>query len=137
MRALLDTSVIIRYLTGDIPQLAQWCAQVIDGDDDLTVTEGVLLETAYVLEKVYAVPRAVVVDRMIELLSRTNIEVTPLKKPLVVQALLFCRPSGRVSFGDALLWARASSDSLPVCTLDAQFLEEGIETVRPVGGNLA
>ena len=94
VRALLDTSVIIRYLTGDVPHLAEWRAQVIDGRDDLTVTEGVMIETAYVLTKVYAVPRSVAVDVMIEFLAKSNINVAPLKKPQVIAALLMCRLSG-------------------------------------------
>ena len=133
MRALLDTSVIIRYLTGDVPHLAEWCAQVIDGGDDLTVTEGVMIETAYVLTKFYAVPRSVAVDVMIEFLTKSNINVAPLKKPQVIEALLMCRPSGRVSFGDALLWARSRSDSVAVCTLDQRFPDEGITALRPEG----
>lgn len=39
MRALLDTPVIIRYLTGDVPHLAEWCEEVIDRGDEPTVTE--------------------------------------------------------------------------------------------------
>ncbi|MDE0231132.1 MAG: PIN domain-containing protein [bacterium] len=131
MRALLDTSVVIRYLTGDVPHLAEWCAQVIDSEDDLTVTEGVMIETAYVLTKNYSVPREVAVDVLIEFLGKSNINVTPLTKPLVIEALLMCRPSGRVSFGDALLWARSRSDGLAVCTLDERFVDRGITTLRP------
>lgn len=131
MKALLDTSVIIRYLTGDVPHLAEWCEEVIDRGDEPTVTEGVIIETAYVLTTVYEVPREVVVDRMIELLNKTNINVNPIKKPLVIEALLMCRPSKRVSFGDAILWARSRSDNLAVSTLDKRFPDRGITTLRP------
>ena len=131
MSALLDTSVIVRYLTGDTPSLAEWSARVIDGEGGLIVTEGVLIETAFVLTKLYDVPRAVVVDSMIEFLGKSNVDVSPLDKPLVIEALLLCRPSARVSFGDALLWARARSEALPVCTLDKRFPGRGIVISRP------
>ena len=131
MKTLLDASVIIRYLIGDVPHLADWCAQLIDGGENLTVTEGVLIETAYVLTKHYSVPRGATVDMMIEFLCKSNIDVASLKKPVVIEALLMCRPSGRVSFGDALLWAHSRTDNVAVGTLDRRFPERGITTVRP------
>lgn len=134
MKALLDTSVVVRYLIGDVPHLADWCAEVIDGGEELTVTEGVMIETAFVLTKYYGIQREAAVDVMIEFLGKSNIDVTPLKKPLVIEALFMCRPSGRVSFGDALLWARSRSDGLAVCTLDERFPREGITTMGPVEG---
>lgn len=85
-----------------------------------------MIETAYVLTTVYRVPREVVVERMIELLNKTNINVNPIKKPLVIEALSMCRPSKRVSFGDALLRARSRSDNLAVSTLDKRFPTEAI-----------
>ena len=133
VRALLDTSVIVRYFTGDVPHLAEWCAEVIDRGDELTVTEGAMIETAYVLTSVYGIPRAVVVDRMMELLNKANIDVAPLNKPLVIEALLMCRPSNRVTFGDALLWARLRSDNEVVGTLDKRFPDRGNTTLRPEG----
>ncbi len=57
MGGLLDTSMVVRYLTGDPPDLAAAAARVIDEDDGLLVTDVVLAESAQVLASVYSVPR--------------------------------------------------------------------------------
>ena len=128
----LDTSVVVRYLTGDPPELADRAAVVVDGERELRLTSVVLAETAYVLTSVYGVPREVVVDHLIRLLQKDNIAVSDLAPEAAVSALLLCRPSGRVSFADALLWGavRSAGDGC-VVTFDQRFPEAGVEVVRP------
>ena len=135
MSALLDTSMLVRYLTGDPPDLADASAQVIDGDDPLLITDVVLVEAAYVLRSEYDVPRDAIVDHLIALLRKANIDTFRLDKHLVIEALLLCRPSGRVAFGDALIWAAARSepDSI-VYSLDRRFPGEGITVLDSVAG---
>lgn len=138
MSGLLDTSMIVRYLTGDPPDLADVSANVIDGVAPLLVTDVVIVETAYVLMSVYEVPRAAVVDGLIALLGKANIDTFRLEKDLVLEALLLCRPSGRVSFADALVWAAARSQTdAAVYSLDERFPEDGIAVLRSAGGGLS
>ena len=128
MSSLLDTSIVVRYLTGDSPELAEKAALIIDGEERLQVTDVVLTETAYVLTSVYKIPRSVVVDHLMAFLQKENIFVFALDKGLVLQALLLCKPSGRVSFADAMVWAAArSSESKMVYTLDERFPSDGLE----------
>jgi predicted nucleic acid-binding protein len=108
--------------------MAEQAAQVTDGRDYLQVTDVVLAETAYVLTSVYQVPRDVVVDHLVALLQKENISPFALDKDLVLQGLLMCRPSGRVSFADAMVWAAVrSAGSGVVYSLDVRFPEDGIE----------
>lgn len=131
MRDFLDTSVIVRYLTGDTPELAEQAAGIIDEVDDLLITGVVLTETAYVLTSVYHVSREIVVDHLIALLQKENISTFALDKSLAIQALLLCRPSGRVSFADAMVWAAArSAGSKVVYSFDARFPSDGLEIRR-------
>ena len=131
MSDLLDTSMLVRYLTGDPPDLAEVSAQVIDGDRALLVTDVVIVETAYVLQSVYQVPRTAVVDSLIALLRKANLDTFRLDKDLVLRALLLCRPSGRVSFADALVWAAARSQAAAaVYSLDQRFPNEGITVLQ-------
>lgn len=131
MSGLLDTSMIVRYLTGDSPELAERAATVIDGENEIQITDVVLAEAAYVLVSVYGVPRDVVVDHLVALLRKRNIRPFAIEKETVLHALLMCRPSRRVSFADALLWAAArSSESKVVYTLDERFPADGIEVRR-------
>jgi predicted nucleic acid-binding protein len=128
----LDTSVIVRYLTDDPPAMAAAAARLIDSDVVLTVSPVVLAEVAYVLTSVYKSPRDIVVDALTAFLQRENIVLQHLDKGLAIQALLLARPSGRVSFADAMIWAAARSSEMPrVYTFDLHFPAEGIETVSP------
>ena len=111
--------------------MAQRAADVIDREEGLQVTDGVLMETAYVLTSVYGIERQVVVDHLMAFLQKENLSPFGLDKGLVLQALLLCRPSGRVSFADALLWAVAqSTDVKVVYSLDDRFPTDGIEVRR-------
>ena len=131
MSGLLDTSMIVRYLTGDPADLAEVAAQVIDTEEVLSVSDVVFVETAYVLTSVYKISREVVVDHLILLLQKQNIQPFALDKNIVLQALLLCKPSGRVSFADALVWAAAySTEEKVVYSLDERFPADGIEVRR-------
>jgi predicted nucleic acid-binding protein len=131
MSGFLDTSIIVRYFTNDPPELADKAAEIIDGDENLQVTDVVLVETAYVLTSVYNVTRSMVVDNLIAFLQKVNIAAFSLDKDRVIQALLLCRPSGRVSFADAMVWASARSSGInTVYSLDRRFPVEGLK-IKP------
>ncbi|HEX6303663.1 MAG TPA: PIN domain-containing protein [Anaerolineales bacterium] len=133
MSALLDTSMLVRYLTGDPPDLADQAAGVIDQEGELLVTDVVLAETAYVLTSIYKVPRAAVVDHLILFIQKENIRPFALDKSNVLQALLFCQPSGRVSFADALVWAAAQeTDEKIIYSFDERFPADGVEVRKGV-----
>jgi predicted nucleic acid-binding protein len=130
--SFIDTSVLVRYLTGDPPEAFETARAIVDRVESLAVTDVVIAETAYVLRSVYDVPRAVVVDTLAELLQKENLVVHSLEKELTLRALLLCRDSARVSFADAMVWAAARSMSPPgapatVYTFDRRFPAEGVE----------
>lgn len=135
MKGFLDTSMVVRYLWGDPAELAEKAAGVIDSEAELKVTDVVVTETAYVLMSVYQAPREVVVDHLIALFQRKNISPFALDKDVVLSALLLCRPSGRISFADAMIWAAArSSDNRVVYSLDERFPADGLEVRREASG---
>ena len=128
MSGFLDTSIVVRYLTGDPPLLAEQAAEIIDRGENLKITDVVIIETAYVLISVYEIEREVVVDNLITFMQKKNISPFALEKGLVLQALLLCRPSGRISFADAMIWAAArSAGSKSIYSLDDRFPSDGIE----------
>ena len=63
------------------------------------LTDVALAKTA-VLESFYGVPRAALVNSLVNLLRKQNLETLCVDKGVAVQALL-CRPSKRASFADA------------------------------------
>lgn len=126
MSGYLDTNIIIRYLTGDDVELAEQAAAILT-EEDLILTDGVLAEAGYVLTSLYKMARVTVVDALIELVQSENIRTYPMDKSLTIHALKLCRPSGRVSFTDALLWATVrSSDTRTVYSFDRRFPNDGI-----------
>lgn len=72
-------------------------------------------------------PRAAVVDALIALLQRVNIDSFAVDKAAVLDALLLCRPSARVAFADALVWATArTTEHRTVYTFDKRFPSNGL-----------
>ena len=128
----LDTSVIVRYITGDPPDMAEAAARLLDGGGALILSELALLETAHVLEKVYEVPRPALVDALVALVQKSNLRLTVLPKTRVVEALLLCRDSKRYSLTDVMLWAQARDMKVePLYTFDGRFPSQGLAVVRP------
>jgi predicted nucleic acid-binding protein len=120
--------IVVRYLTGDPPKLADMAAKVLDGETDLKLTDVAIVETAYVLSTVYKIAREAVVDSLIALIQKKNVALFALDKQRALEALLLCRPSNRVSFADAFIWAAARSDGAEaIYSLDERFPEEEIE----------
>ena len=121
MIAFLDTSVLVRYLTGEPPDQAERAGELIESDQEVRVPVIALVETAYVLTSVYGVERARVVDVLVDLLARANVTTHELPRERAAEALSLCRHSGRVSFADALIWAAASTIDAEVFTFDQRF----------------
>jgi predicted nucleic-acid-binding protein len=131
MSAFLDTSIVVRYLIGEPQELAEQAAEIIERDENLKITGVAIVESAYVLTSVYEIEREIVVDNLMNFIQRKNISPYAMEKSLVLQALLLCRPSGRVSFADAMIWASArSTGSKIVYSLDSRFPSDGIEILR-------
>lgn len=124
---LLDTSFLVRYLTGGPPRTASRARDVIEGERAVLLSEVVLLETAHVLRTLYGAPREAVVDALLAFLRRQNVRTLDRSKDQVAAALALCRPSGRVSIADALIWAQAAAAGVPVYTFDRRFPTDGVE----------
>jgi predicted nucleic acid-binding protein len=132
MPGFAETSILVRYLTADPPEMAQRAARLIESEEELCVTETILAETAHVLRRLYGVAREDVVDLLVRLLQRRNIRVHGLDKATVITAILLTRPSNRVSIPDALIWAAARCTApSTVYTFDRRFPREGIGVEEP------
>lgn len=132
--AFLDTNVIVRYITGLPPNMASRAAEIIDRLDDLWVTPVAIAEAAYILTTVYQLPREHVVDHLMEFLLKENIYSYAIDQGLLLQGLLLCRPSGRISIPDSLIWASArSAGAQIVYSFDERFPDLGLEVRRGEG----
>jgi len=115
----VDTSVIVRYLVGTPDDDAARAAGVIDGDQELGVSIVALVETAHVLRTQYVVPRADLVDTLIDFVTRANLITLELSKPDVLEALVAARSVPSAPIPDALIVAASrSGGAVPVYTFD-------------------
>lgn len=129
MTSFIDSNIVVRYVMDYPPEQAEVATTILESGEDLILTEGVLAEISYVLRRNYNIPREAVVDALLALIRRANVQVHGLDKSLVIDALLLCRPSGRVSVQDALLWAiaRSSGEDSRIYTFDERFPGQNIE----------
>lgn len=127
----IDTNVVVRYLTGEPEDQAEQAVSFVNAGSDLYISDVVLTETAYVLRDIYAVGREDIVDQLMDFVHKPNILVYGMDKDLVIHGLLMCRPSGRVSIADAMIWAAArSAEAEVVYTFDRRFPSDGIEVMH-------
>lgn len=128
----VDTNVLVRYLLQDDPEMGPAAARLVDGERRLGVSLVALAETAFVLSRNYGAPREEVVDLMVEMLRKRNIQTLGVDKELAASALLLCRPSGRVNYADALINADARAHEVgKLYTFDERFPPEGLTLRRP------
>jgi predicted nucleic-acid-binding protein len=132
MSDFIDTNLVLRYLTGLPEDQYPRALALIESEATLIVPQVALLEVAHVLRTQIGLTREQIVDVLVEFVQRENIMVHHLERHIVVQALLLCRPSGRVGFGDALIWAALRCDApARLYSFDERFPTDGIELRQP------
>ena len=94
MTSFLDTSVAVRYLTGDPPSMYEDAIRIVEGVDELFFTDSAIAETGHVLDSFYHVARADIVDSLMTLLQHRNIRPFGLDKALVL-TVMFATASAR------------------------------------------
>lgn len=128
----LDTSIVVRYMTGDPPEMAEQAARLLDSEEMFVLSEMALLEAAHVLGTVYKVPRPVLVDALVAFVQKSNLRLATLPKARVLEALHLCRDSKRYSLADAMLWTQAREMRVErVYTFDRRFPTQGINRAIP------
>ena len=73
MSGFLDTSMVVRYLVRDVPEMADRAATIIDSDENLLISGVALAEVDHVLRSVYNLPREAVIDHLMAFVSKRNI----------------------------------------------------------------
>ncbi len=120
----VDTNVLVRLLTGDDVAQAKKAATLFKSGA-IFIPKTVLLETEWVLRRLYRLKREVVVSAFRKLSGLPNVEI---EQPLVVtQALQWCEEG--MDFADALHLA-SSHKSEKFATFDAQLKKAAPKGVR-------
>jgi predicted nucleic-acid-binding protein len=132
MNDFIDTNIILRYLTGEPEDQFHLAQALIESEAILIMTDVVLVETAYTLRTQYGLSRERIVDALVEFVRKENIRIHHLDRDVVIEALLLCRPSNRVSFGDAMIWASIRcAQPAQLYSFDERFPADGISIRRP------
>lgn len=116
---LVDTNVILRYLLADHPDLHMRAKTFFDavrtGNRRAFVSESVLAECVYVMQRIYQVPRVEIAAKLTGLLGYHGIGAERL--PMLRHAIGIYGATN-LSFVDALIAATAAALQLPVETFD-------------------
>jgi predicted nucleic acid-binding protein len=113
--AVLDTNVLLRYLTRDNPDQSERALRLLQlveiGERSLLLTEGVLIETVQVLssKRLYDLPRETIQLRLSEVIRMPGVRLT--NKGSYLRALALFAAVPRLSIIDATLIAHAQRES--------------------------
>jgi predicted nucleic acid-binding protein len=131
--SFVDANVVIPYLSGHDPELMSRARSVIEVEDQRVISVGVLLETAWVLRRIYGYRGRDIATAMRELLSRANIEIAELPKETVMTMVERWRVGRIGSIGDALIAASmASHGAERIYSFDRRFPRDlGWEVTAP------
>ena len=132
-RLLLDTNVIVRFLTGDhpahSPRSRNLFARAAAGDVTLVVTDLALAETAWMLQSFYSFDRNAITAALKDLIDSAGIEVE--NKATLLSALRNFAQTD-VNFVDAYHAAVAAAESIAIASFDRDFDQfAGVERVEP------
>ncbi len=132
-RLLLDTNVIVRFLTGDhpthSPRSRNLLARAASGEVTLVLTDVALAETAWVLQSFYSLDRAAIAAALKGVIESTGIEVND--KTVLLSALRNFAQTD-VNFVDAYHAAVAAAESIAIASFDRDFDRfTGLKRVEP------
>ncbi|MEJ7695567.1 MAG: PIN domain-containing protein [Candidatus Limnocylindrales bacterium] len=129
----VDTSVLVRYLVGTPTDQAGRAAALIDDDEvELAVSIVALAECAHVLRSQYAVEGRDIIDSLIGLIQRENVNVLGLRTDVLVEMLVRARSMPGRPIPDAMIVAASvAANALPLATFDKGQARYGISVKEP------
>ena len=120
----VDTNVLVRLLTGDDVEQTKRAAAHFK--KTIFIPKTVLLETEWVLRRLYRLERKAVVSAFRKVSGLANVEI---ENPLAVtQALQWC--DGGMDFADALHLASSHARE-KFATFDAQLKKSASKEIKP------
>ena len=126
MTAFIDTTVLIRHLTGEPPEQAARATRYLAGADELLLPDLILADVAYVLESSFETPRAQVATTLRAVLAFPALRV--LDGDLLQRAVEVYEVH-RLDFADAYLVACAERTGIGVIASFDRTIDR-VATVR-------
>jgi predicted nucleic acid-binding protein len=121
-RIFLDSSVLVRYLAGDDPARAFAAASLIDGNDTLVVSTGVLFETIHTMRIEFGSTNPRLGEALIALLAKDNVELADADLGRLVASIERTLKRSARRIPDAILAAAAEqAECAWIATFDEGF----------------
>ena len=129
----MDANVVIPYLSGHDDELMSRARSVIEVEDPRVISVGVILETAWVLRRVFGYRGRDIAAAIRDLLSRANIEIAELPKETVLAMVERWRVGRIGSAGDSMIAASMTTRGADrIYSFDRRFPRDlGWEIVAP------
>jgi len=130
-KGILDTSVILRFLTGDSTEKKEKFKKLIkdttSGKGTLLVPLIVIIEMVYVLEKIYGIKKEEVRVKVESLLSLPSVEIE--SEDVVLESLRIYAEEN-LKFGDAMVLAKSTTSGIkPVYTFDKKDFKKFTDVI--------
>ena len=125
----LDANAFLRYLLNDIPAQAEAARYVIDSGAAILTNE-VLAEIVYVLDKVYGLTRQKIADALVGVVEEVQCE----DRELVLGALSTYRCNRKLDIVDSILAARHRLRQVEVLSFDKDLLRQMAKDDEAEGG---
>ncbi len=114
---IIDANIVLRYLLEDEKQSFLKASQIIE-NDDILLTNEIIAEIVYVLEKVYTVPKMEIADILSAFIKLINIFIED--KQLIIVALSFYAKYN-LDFVDSILLSYNKVRKYKVITFDKKL----------------
>ncbi len=119
MATLIDTNVIVRLIIknpqNQFEKAKEFFEKVAKREVEAIIDEGVVLESFYVLNKVYKIKREKIVENLLKIFALNNIKSS--EKEVIIQALKILQ-NKNIDFIDALLCAKAKIRGYKIFSFD-------------------
>jgi len=125
MMISLDTNVVLRFLLNDVPEQTEKAVEVITSNK-VYVTDVVIVETIYVLEKVIQLTRKDITELSTSFLGFANVVHNPL---FLLDAIILYDKHPSLSIVDCYASAEAREYGNKLVTFDKRLLSQGGEHV--------
>jgi predicted nucleic-acid-binding protein len=114
--ASADTNILLRWALGDLPEQTERATRLLEGSDEIEVADVAIIETIFVLEKVYKLERGIVVGYIRALMSLGRVNCN---RSLFSRALPLYESHQQLSVIDCCLAVYAELNvAMPLYTFD-------------------
>lgn len=132
-RLLVDANILVRFFTGEPPEMAEKVYRLVEkadrGEVVLVVFPVILLETFSTLKSYYEMPQKEIAEKLSTFIQSRGVEAV--ESARLVNALSMCAEK-KVHLADAYLAAASVELKSPVSSFDADFKKfKDVERIEP------